>query len=186
MEQAQSNVTALLRAWQNGDQEARQQLMTILYQELRRLAAHYFRAQKPGHTLQPTALVHELYLRLFSGAPPAIRDRGHLMALAARQLRNLLVDHARARAAQKRGGVRVDLQVADHRAAEPAGTDIETLDQALRKLENLDPRAAQVVELRFFGGLTEKEVAETLGLSTASVRRDWDFARTWLLAQMKG
>lgn len=177
-------VTGMLRAWQAGDQNAGESLIVLLYDELRRLAAHYMRDEQPGHTLQPTALVHELYLRMFAAAPLDVSDRGHFMALAARQLRHLLVDHARHRRADKRGGIRVDLRFAMVKAQDSGSSDIETLDQALTRLEGIDSRSAQVVELRYFGGLTEKEVAGVLGVSLPTVKRDWEFARSWLLSQM--
>jgi RNA polymerase sigma factor (TIGR02999 family) len=177
-------VTTLLHAWRGGDDAACQELMALLYDELRGLAGHYFRGEKPGHTLQPTALVHELYLRLFGGQPLDTTNRGHFMAVAARQLRRLLVDHARRGAAQKRG-VRVELDEALWLApGKDAG--VEELSLALDKLEKVDARSAQVIELRFFGGLTEEDTAEALGVSRSTVKRDWDFARSWLLTELEG
>lgn len=176
---------ALLKAWGEGDRAAGDELIGIVYKELRRLAAHYLHNERDGQTLQPTALVHELYLKLFAGHPPNINDREHFLALAARQLRHIVVDHARTRSAQKRGGPEATISLDDARGlAIPADGRVIDLDRALQRLEELDARAARVVELRFFGGLTDAEVAKTLGVSLATVKRDWDFARSWLLNQM--
>jgi RNA polymerase sigma-70 factor, ECF subfamily len=183
MNPAPPSTGMLLRSWREGDQEAGRRLVAILYDELRRLAAHILRDERPGHTLQPTALVHELYLRLSASDAPAAADRGHLMAIAARQLRRLLLDYARARSAEKRGGIRVDLDLALQSSAGPSA-DFEALDEALGALEKVDPRAVQVVELRYFAGLSEAEAASTLGVSISTVKRDWDFARAWLRARL--
>jgi RNA polymerase sigma factor (TIGR02999 family) len=179
------DVTAILTAWGKGDQEAGNELIGIVYQELRRLAAHYLKSERGDHTLQPTALVHELYLKLFSTEPVQLHDREHFLAVAARQLRHIVVDYARNRNAQKRGGLQSTISLDEaHGLAIPADSRVIDLDQALGRLETMDSRAAQVVELRFFGGLTDDEVGKTLGISAATVKRDWDFARSWLLNQM--
>ncbi len=179
------DVTAILSAWGEGDQEAGNELVGIVYQELRRLASHYLQSERDGHTLQPTALVHELYLKLFSSQPLHLHDREHFLAVAARQLRHIVVDHARNKHAQKRGGSQGAISLDDaHGLAVPVDARVIDLDQALARLEKLDPRAAQVVELRFFGGLKDEEVGKTLGISLATVKRDWDFARSWLLNQL--
>jgi RNA polymerase sigma factor (TIGR02999 family) len=159
--------------------------MSILYPDLRRLAAHYLRQERPGNTLQPTAPVHELYVKLFAGEPIQWQDRTHFIALAAHQLRRLIIDNARMRHAEKRGGdrVQVPLTVADA-AAVPADENLLALDQELNKLEALHARCSRVVELRFFGGLREDEIAEALGISIATVKRDWEFARAWLLSRL--
>jgi RNA polymerase sigma factor (TIGR02999 family) len=179
-------ITGLLRSWRAGDEEAGQQLMERAYQDLRRLAAAQLRGERPGHTLQATALVHELYLRLFSGETPAWEDRAHFLATAARQLRHLVIDHARRRNARKRGGpnARADVDLLGL-AGVPLDGRVLDLDEALRALEQLEPRAASVVELRFFGGLEEKEIAAALGISVATVKRDWTFARSWLKVRMR-
>ena len=179
------DLTALLTLWREGDREAGNQFVAAVYPDLRRLAAHYLRDERPGQTLQPTALVHELYLRLFSGEPLSLQDRAHFFAVAARQLRHLIIDHARARRADKRGGaqVRVPLSAAESVAAN--GEDLLALDDALCKLEKLDGRAASVVELRFFGGLKEDEIASALAISVATAKRDWEFARAWLLRHLE-
>ena len=178
-------ITGLLRSWRAGDAEAGQQLMVRAYQDLRRLAAAQLRGERPGHTLQATALVHELYLRLFSGDPPAWEDRAHFLATAARQLRHLVIDHARRRNARKRGGpnARADVDLLSI-AEVPLDGRVLELDEALSALEQLEPRAASVVELRFFGGLDEKEISAAVGISVATVKRDWTFARSWLQVHM--
>jgi RNA polymerase sigma factor (TIGR02999 family) len=173
------DVTAILTAWGKGDQDAGNELIGIVYQELRRLAAHYLKTERGDHTLQPTALVHELYLKLFSAEPVQLHDREHFLAVAARQLRHIVVDYARNRKAQKRGGAQGTISLDQaHGLAIPADSRVIDLDRALGRLERLDSRAAQVVELRFFGGLTDHEVGNALGISLATVKRDWDFARS--------
>ena len=179
-------ITALLVDWRNGNAVSKDQLAEILYNELRVLAGHHLRGERADHTLQPTALVHELYLRLFgtSGTIPW-QNRAHFFAVSAQTLRRILVDHARAHRAEKRGGdhVRVSLTM----AAEWAGArdeDLLAVEEALQQLEQLQPRAAQVVELRFFGGLTEEESAAVLDVSAITVKRDWKFARAWLLSTL--
>jgi RNA polymerase sigma factor (TIGR02999 family) len=178
------NLTALLHRWRDGDKEAGNQLMTAVYPDLRRLAAHYLRHERPGQTLQPTALVHALYLRLFSGEPIEWRDRAHFLALAAQQLRRLVIDNAREHHADKRGGDRVKVPLSEAGAAVPADEDLLALDLELSKLEALHARSARVVELRFFAGLREDEIAEALGISIVTVKRDWKFARAWLLSRL--
>lgn len=180
-----SAITGLLRSWRAGDEDAGRQLMVRAYQDLRRLAAGQLRGERPGHTLQPTALVHELFLRMFSGATPEWEDRAHFLATAARQLRHLVIDHARRRNARKRGGpnARADVDLLGLPGV-PTDARVLDVDEALRALEQLEPRAASVVELRFFGGLEEKEIAAALGISVATVKRDWTFARSWLKVRM--
>jgi len=179
------SVTGLLNAWNTGDQAAGNEIIEIVYKELRRLAAHYLQNERANHTLQPTALVHELYLKLFSAGRVEWQDRGHFLAVAARQLRRIIVDYARNQRALKRGGPHARISIED---APEAGLVVDTgvvdLDHALARLEQLDSRSAQVVELRYFGGLTEIEIGKTLGISLATVKRDWDFARSWLLKEI--
>ena len=179
-------LTRLLVEWRNGNQQAADQLFAAAYQELRRLAAWHFERERPDHTLQPTALVNELYLKLFAGEPVEWQNRAHFFAVAAQQMRRILIDHARARQAEKRGGgdMRLSLTDAGDLVA-PRDEQLVELDAALRQLEELDPRSARVVELRFFAGLTEKEAAEVLGISVATLKRDWDFARAWLINQLR-
>jgi RNA polymerase sigma factor (TIGR02999 family) len=180
------SVTQLLKAWGTGDDDAGKELIGVVYKELRRLAAHYLQGERPDHTLQPTALVHELYLKLFSAEPVDWKNRGHFLAVCARQLRHIIVDYARNRHALKRGGRHGQISLED---APELGVVIDhrvlDLDHALSRLEQLDVRASQVVELRYFGGLTEGETAEALGISIATLKRDWEFARTWLLKEIE-
>jgi RNA polymerase sigma-70 factor, ECF subfamily len=186
MASSPQSVTQLLNAWGAGDDAAGRELIEIVYQELRRLAGHYMQMERPDHTLQPTALVHELFLKLFSTQPIEWRDRGHFLAVAARQLRHIVVDYARVQKAKKRGGAhpKIALDDAPHCAVAIDESVLE-LDQALGRLSELDPRAAQVVELRYFGGLSDLEIGETLGASVATVKRDWNFAKAWLSNELK-
>ena len=178
-------ITSLLLDWRGGNPAAAEDLLALVYGELRRLAAHYLQQERPGHTLQATALVHELYLRLLASEPVSWQNRAHFFAVAARQMRRILIDHARAQRTDKRGGGAITVSLAEAQVwvgrQEP---DLLELDEALARLEKMDARAAQVVELRFFGGLQEKESAEVLGVSAATVKRDWEFARAWLLSQL--
>jgi RNA polymerase sigma factor (TIGR02999 family) len=179
------NVTELLRAWGSGDEAAGKQLIEVVYKELRRLAAHYLKSERSDHTLQPTALVHELYLKLFGGESVQWQSRGHFLAVAARQLRHIVVDYAKNRHALKRGGPHGKVSLEDVAEVGFVVNDrVLELDRALDRLAQLDGRAAQVVELRYFGGLTEAETGEALGISVATVKRDWEFARTWLLKEI--
>jgi len=180
-----SGVTELLRRWNSGDREAMDRLMPIVYDELRRLAAGYLKGERPGHTLQPTALVHEAYLRLVRQDRVEWQNRAHFFGIAASMMRRVLVDHARRRQAEKRdaGGFRLTLQLGE---AFEAARDPELLelDQALGRLEQLDADQARVVELRFFGGLTVEETAVVLGISTATVKREWRTAKAFLRDEM--
>jgi len=162
-------------------------LLPLVYEELRRLAASYLRRERPGHTLQPTALVHEAYMRLIEQRRVDWSNRGHFMALAAVMMRRILVNHARDRAAGKRGASaeHVPLTLAGE-AIGAAEVNLVDLHEALDRLSEMDPRKGQIVELKFFGGLTTDEIAETLGISPATVERDWKFARAWLYAAISG
>jgi RNA polymerase sigma factor (TIGR02999 family) len=159
--------------------------MAKLYPELRRLAAYYMRSERPGHTLQPTALVHELYVKLMSGISVDWQDRAHFMAFAARKLRHCLLDNARRKqlSARSIGRMKVELGHPGEDRSDPA--DLVALENALKELEAVDGRSCQVLELRFFAGLTEREAAEVLGISLASVKRDFAFARAWLSGHLK-
>ena len=182
----QEPVTSLLSKWRSGDAEAGEVLVSAVYSELRRLAAHYLRDERPDHTLQPTALVNEMFLRLFQAQPVEWRNRAHFFAVAAQQLRRILVNHARDRHAKKRGGKQVKVELReDAGISEPREQDLLELDDALTRLGHIDPRCAQVIELRFFGGLTETEIAEALGISVSSMKRDWTFGRAWLLTRLR-
>ena len=177
-------VTRLLHAWNRGDERARDRLIPLIYQELRRRAAAHLRRERRGHTLRPTDLVHEAYLRL-AAQDPAWQNSGQLFAVASRLMRQLLVDHARRRGARKRGGgMRVTLSdgVAATAAAEP---DMLDLDRALQELAERDERQVQLVELRFFGGLSIEEAARAMGVSVATANREWAVAKSWLYHRLK-
>jgi len=183
------SLSQLLDQWRNGDQEAGERLFAAAYQELRRLAAWHLQQERPGHTLQATALVNELYLKLFAGQKVAWQNRAHFFAVAAQQMRRLLIDHARARLAQKREGARLRVSLTDiaglaAHVGGPWEEDVEALNEALDRLAALDSRVAQVIELRFFAGLTEAEAAEVTGISVATLKRDWGFGRAWLLKDL--
>ena len=185
MDGQELELTALLAEWRQGDEDAGKQLMAVAYERLRHLAAHYLRRERRDHTLQATELVSELYLKLFSSGPVAWRDRIHFFAVAARQLRRLLVDHARAKRAEKRGGDGVKLSLtAVVGLTQRIDLDLLDIDELLTQLEQLDARAAAAVELRFFAGLKETEIAEALGVSLTTLHRDWKFARAWLLSRL--
>lgn len=175
------DVTQLLSEWQGGNKAAFDQLVPLVYEELRRVARARLRNERDGHTLQTTALVHEAYVRLVDLHRMTVRDRTHFFAMAARLMREILVDHARRKMAGKRGGdmATLRLEVVDPAAA---GTtlDLLALDEALAQLDGLEPRLSQVVELRFFGGLSIAETADTLAVSPATVERDWVVAKAWL------
>lgn len=178
-------LTKMLMEWRNGDRDAGNRLFAAAYQELRRLAEWHFQRECEGLTMQATAIVHELYLKLFGDEVVDWQDRAHFFAVAAQQIRRLLIDHARARHAEKRGGGRMRLSLTEiNGVAAPADEDLLELDEALSRLQALDPRAAGIVELRYFGGLTEKEAAEVVGISVATLKRDWEFARVWLTRQL--
>jgi RNA polymerase sigma factor (TIGR02999 family) len=171
----------------HGDRDAGEAAVELVYSELHRIASGQMRRERPGHTLQTTALVHEAYIRLIGSESLEIQNRGHFFAVASQQMRRILVDHARADQAQRRGGgaARVEFDQVQL-GTETASIDVLLLDEALCELERLEPRAARVVELRYFGGYTDKEVVEALGVALATVRRDWEFARSWLFDRMRG
>jgi len=180
-----SHITALLSGWRDGDGDAGRQLMELVYAELRRVASVYLRGESNAITLQPTALVNELCVNLLSRAPVTCENRLHFLHLASRQMRRIIVDHARRRTGARRGGFERPLaldEARDH--AVPLDERIADVNEALTRLEGLDARAAAVVEMRYFGGLSEAEIADILLVSTATVKRDWEFARSWLLTQL--
>ena len=181
-----TDVTHLLHRWRRGDSEALEELTPLLYDELRRLASGQLWRERRNHTLQATEVVHEAFVRLIGSDVPW-QDRAHFLAVAARTMRRLLVDHARNRSREKRGGdlARVTLQPHDA-VVEPPGEEILTLDHALSALADRDARAATVVELHHFGGLTHDEVAEVLEVSSSTVKRDLRVARAWLRREMGG
>ena len=180
-------VTELLRAWNHGDQQALEQLIPLVEVELRRVARAYMARERREHTLQPTALVNEAFLRLTDAKRIRWQDRAHFLGIAARLMRRVLVDHARARGSGKRGGAaqKVSLDEALLLAPEPA-VDVLALDRALEALAAVDARKGRVIELRFFGGLSVEETAEVLHVSTDTVKRDWSMAKSWLLHELKG
>jgi RNA polymerase sigma factor (TIGR02999 family) len=182
-----SPVTELLVRWREGDREALEALMPLVYDELRRLAHYYLRQERSDHTLQSTALVHEAYLKLAGQNPPQWQNRAHFFGIAAHVMRQVLVEYARGRDAAKRGGgaCRVTL---DETIALPQQLDVDVveLDRALTGLAALDPQQSRIVELRFFAGLTIEDTSEVLGISPATVKRDWVTARAWLFRAMTG
>ena len=180
-------VTQLLADWSHGDQVALQKLTPLVYGELRRLAHHYMEGQRSDHTLQTTALVHEAYLRLVDQSRPSFTNRSHFLAVAAKGMRQILVDHARTARRQRRGAgaSKVELDEAALISPEQSGA-ILNLNNALQRLASLDSRAAQGVELRYFGGLNQDEIAEVLKVSTVTVRRDWVFSKAWLYRELGG
>ena len=179
MNESSQDVTKLLAEWSKGDRAALETLMPLVYGELRRVAGRYLKQEKPGHTLSPTALVHEAYLRIV-GNQSQWHNRVHFFAVAAEVMRQILVDHARRRRAIRRGGggARVELVESLLVCADSADMVLE-IDGAIEKLAQLDPRQANIVVLRFFGGLTDEEIAEVEGISARTVRRDWNMARAW-------
>jgi RNA polymerase sigma factor (TIGR02999 family) len=182
-----ANPTALLLAWNRGEPDALDALLPLVYEELRRLAGHYMKRERVGHSLQATALVNEAYLRLIDVRHVRWQNRAHFVAMAARLMRRILVDAARSRGYQKRGGGASMLSLDDALVVsnEP-GQDLVALDEALTALAALDPRKSQVVEMRFFGGLSLDETAEALHVSRDTVKRDWKMAKLWLLRELRG
>ncbi len=185
MSTAPHEVTLLLARAGNGDADATSRLLELVHEELRALAGGFARGQRAGHTLQPTALVNEAFLKLVHGETPAWNDRAHFLAVAATAMRQILTDHARARAARKRGGEWEKVSLSDLQLrAGGDEVDLLALDDALEQLRAFDPRKHRVVELRFFGGLTVEEVARVLDLSTTTVESEWRAARAWLAVRL--
>lgn len=181
------DLTGLLNRMQSGDPRAGEEAVGLVYAELHRIASKELRRERPNHLLQTTALIHEAYARLAGSQSLQVQNRSHFFAIASQQMRRILVDYARARNAQRRGrgapnveldGVQIGIS--------PRSIDLLLLDESLDELQRIDSRAAKVVELRFFGGYGDREVVEVLGVSLASVRRDWEFARAWLFDRMNG
>jgi RNA polymerase sigma factor (TIGR02999 family) len=180
-----NEITQLLIAWNQGDQGARDELTPLIYDELRRLARGYLRRERPGHTLQPTALVHEAFLRLIDQSQVNWQNRAHFFGAAARLMRQILINHAEARRAAKRGGEaeRVSLNDVDH-SAPAQEIDLIALNEALTNLERIDPRQGRIVELRYFSGLTIEEIAEVMNVAPVTVKREWIAARAWLRREL--
>jgi len=177
-------VSILLGKWRAGDQEALQVLIPLVYEELRRFAQHHLRRERPDHTLQSTALVHEAYLRLNKQTPADVENRAHFLAVASQLMRQILVDHARKHRAAKRGGG-LKLELEDAMAVQKTrNIDLIALDHALNELARLDPQQSRIVEMRFFGGLSIEDTAEVIGVSRTTVKREWATARAWLLREM--
>jgi RNA polymerase sigma factor (TIGR02999 family) len=180
--QSPESITQLLTKWSGGDETALEELMPLVYQELRRLAGNYLRREKAGHTLQPTALVNEAYLRLVDQKSARWQNRAQFYGIAAQLMRRILVDHARVKHANKRGGSdqqRLSITSAGELAVKP-DLDLLALHEAMEELAQLDPQQSRIVELKFFGGLSIEEIAEVLGVGHATVERDWKMARAWL------
>lgn len=180
-------VTYLLTRWRSGDRQALDALMPLVYQELRRLARHSLQQERPDHTLQSTALVHEAYVRLLGQSPPEWKSRAHFFGVAARLMRQILVDHARNHKAAKRGGNSLKLTLQEGLVGrKEKNLDVVALDDALNQLARLSPQQSEIVELRFFSGLTIEDTSEVLGISPATVKRNWTAARAWLFREMSG
>ena len=184
-DELQHEVTQILNEWSGGDADAPARLMPFVYDELRRRARSYLARERGSHTLQPTALVHEAYLRLVDQTRVNWQNRAHFFGLAANMMRRILVDHARARATGKRGGEDVRLSIEDVQIPlEQRAANLVALDEALKELAKFDERKSKIVEMRFFGGLTDEEIAEVLGISSRTVLRDWQTARLWLYREL--
>jgi RNA polymerase sigma-70 factor, ECF subfamily len=184
MDNAQ-DITGILHSWSSGHRDAADELFPLVYDELRRLAQSYLRQERSGHTLQPTALVHEAYLRLVDQTRVNWQNRAHFYGIAAQMMRRILIDHARARATDKRGGAAQRLSLEDANiSVEQDATDLIALDEALTSLAKFDERKSRVVELLYFGGLENKEAAEVLGVSEKTIQRDWKMAKLWLYREL--
>jgi len=184
-EEAQQKVTQILLDWSGGDRDAPERLMPLVYDELRRLARYYLSRERSDHTLQATALVNEAYLRLVDATSIGWNDRAHFYGVAAQMMRRILVDHARSKTADKRGGSAIKLNLEEAEATpEQRASDLVALDDALTELAKIDPRKSQIVELRFFGGLTDEEIAHFLNISVRTVLRDWKMAKMWLYREL--
>jgi RNA polymerase sigma-70 factor (ECF subfamily) len=182
---SQKSITQLLIEWRDGDETALNRLVPLVYEELRRLAHHYMRRERPGHTLQTTALVNEVYLRLVDHKGMRWQNRAHFYAVAAQAMRRILVDHARSRNYLKRGGnVKMIRLEEAATVVQKQAADLVALDDALSELAAIDPRKSQIVEMRYFGGMSVEETAEVLGVSPVTVMRDWSTAKAWLLRAM--
>ncbi len=183
---SQHEITGLLRAWRNGDEAALNELVPLVHAELQRLAHLHLARERQGHTLQTGALVNEAYLRLIDARGIDWQDRAHFFAVSAKIMRQVLMQYARARLARKRGGTALKVEYDDAAIPSPErDADLIALDDALNALAKSDPREASIVEMRFFGGLSEAEAAHVLGISDRTVRREWDHARAWLLRELK-
>jgi RNA polymerase sigma factor (TIGR02999 family) len=181
-----ANVTKLLKDWEKGDRTALDEMLPMVYSELKRLASYYLSQERTGHTLQTTALVHEAYMRLVDQQNVNWRNRAHFLGIAAEMMRRILVNHARDRAAAKRGGGAKRISLSMVSDSEEPDMDLIALDQALTELATIDLRKSRIVELKFFGGLTTEETAEVMNISHATVEKDWKMARAWLYRAVSG
>ena len=182
----QTSVTGLLHEWREGDQGALERLIPLVHDELRRIARRCMAGERVGHSLQATALVNEAYLRLVAGTPVPWQDRAHFLAVSARVMRRILVDHARARRAEKRGGLAARVTFDEALVVTDSSQDFVALDEALEALSQVDERKSRVIEMRFFGGLSVDETAAVLNVSAATVMGDWRLAKAWLKREMRG
>ena len=187
MEENPQKITQLLNQWSNGDAEVLDDLMPLVYKELRRQASRYLRRERANHTLQPTALINEAYLKLINQRDVKWQNRAHFFAIAAQAMRRILVDYAKTRNREKRGGAAENLPLDEAYAivSKEKSVDLVALDEALNKLAQFDERQAKVVELRYFSGLSIDETAEVLGVSNVTIRRDWNMAKAWLHQEIK-
>lgn len=187
MQERPENITELLASYGRGDKESLDQLMPVVYDELRRQAARYLRREKAGHTLQTTALIHEAYVRLVDQRNMQWQNRAHFFGIAAQMMRRILVDHARSKKRAKRGGSDIRVSLGDAEvAAKDQELDVVALDEALERLALIDKQQSRVVELRFFSGLSVEETAEVMGISKSTVKRDWSVAKAWLHRELSG
>jgi RNA polymerase sigma-70 factor, ECF subfamily len=185
MDGVRGDVTELLQQWSNGQEQALDRLLPRIHDELKKLAASYLRKERPNHTLQPTALVNEAFLKLVDQRAAKWQNRAHFFGIAAQAMRRILVDHARAHAASKRGGALRQVPLDDAHIPGPVGdVDLLALDEALTRLAAMDPQQSRIVELRFFGGLTMEETAEVMHISPATIGREWRMAKAWLSAEL--
>lgn len=186
MSEEPKEISLILKNWSGGKRESADALLSLVYDELRRIARQYLRKERSDHTLQPTALVHEAYMKLIDISDVSWQDRAHFFAVASNVMRHILVDHARARATDKRGGEarHIALEDAISLSDEP-DIDLLALDEALKQLATFDEQQSKIVELRFFGGLTIEETARVLGISPATIKREWTMAKAWLFRRMK-
>jgi len=184
-EASPNQITEQLIAWSNGDEAALERLIPAVYQELRRMAQHYLRGEDSGHSLQPTALVHEAYLRLIDQTKVEWQNRAHFFGVAAQMMRRILIDHAKAKHRVKRGGTAVKVMLDENaNFTHERASELLALDDALQRLARMDERKSRIVELRYFGGLTVEETAQVLGISDKTVMRDWNLAKAWLYREL--
>ncbi|MEW6127907.1 MAG: sigma-70 family RNA polymerase sigma factor [Acidobacteriota bacterium] len=187
MSSSPKDVTQLLVDWQGGEPQALEELLPLVYQELHRLADHYLRRERVGHTLQATALINEAYLRIIDQKAVNWQNRAHFIGVAAQMMRRILVDHARSHLYAKRGGgaQKLTIDAAIELPQQERDLDLVALDDALQRLEQIDPKQSKIIELRFFGGLTIEETAEVLKISPATIKREWNWAKAWLYRELK-